>query len=153
GRGRAVAVERAVVEPASRGHGMARPQRDPVALAQPADRRLPGRDPGAAEIEPVLRAGEGAKIAAPADPLARLDDGPAQPAGAQLAGGRRAGETGADDQDIAGFFRHSRSPAAIVIRRRARRQRNSRRREMALDSGKTSTGGGTWQSSFRVSIW
>src|SRR5262245_37131861 len=118
GRGRAVAVERAIVEPAPLGHGVARPQLDPVPLAQPPDGRLPGRDPGAPEIEPLLRARERPEIAAPADALPRFQDGDAQAARAELAGRRRAGETGADDQHVAALFRHRGIPlrSAIVIR-------------------------------------
>src|SRR5262249_61024184 len=106
----AVAVERAVAKPAPLGHWMARPQLYLVALAQPTDRGLPGRDPGAAEIEPLLRARKRPEIAAPADPLARLQNGDAQAARSEIAGRCGAGETGAADQYVAAFVRHCESP-------------------------------------------
>src|SRR5882724_4412984 len=79
-----------------------------MALAQAADRDLPGRDPGAAEIEPLVGAGKRPKVAAPADALARFENGDAQAARGELAGRGSAGEAGADDQHVAGFFGHRR---------------------------------------------
>ena len=153
----AVAVERAVIEPASRGHGMARPQPDLMPLAQPADRSLPGRDPGAAEIEPLLRSRERPEIAASADALARLQDGDAQAARAKLAGRGGAREAGADDQDIAGFFGHRRiSPRPELLSDRASGDNRSAP-NLPITAGlprlrKTSDGGMSWLSSFLVSI-
>src|SRR5262245_59326873 len=86
---------------------MARPQVYFVALAQPPDRRLPGRYPGAAEIESLFGAGEGPEEAAPAHALARLQDGDAQTAVTEFAGRRGTGEPGADDQYVTAFVGHS----------------------------------------------
>src|SRR5262245_54590912 len=100
-------MQRAIAKPAALGDGMARSQLYLVALAQSADRHLPGRDPGAAEIEPLFSAGEGPEEAAPAHALARLQDGDAQTAVTEFAGRRSAGEPGADDQYVAAFVGHS----------------------------------------------
>src|SRR5688572_31535252 len=69
---------------------------------------LPRRDPGAAEFEHVVGVGELAREAAPADALARLQHRDGEAAPRQRFCRRRAGEAGADDEDV-GVASHPRA--------------------------------------------
>src|SRR5688500_7809742 len=75
---------------------------------------LPRRDPGAAEFERVVRVGELAREAAPADTVAGFEHDDGQAARRQRFRRGRAGEAGADDEDV-GNSGHRRRLSLIVM--------------------------------------
>src|SRR5688572_7810456 len=93
-------MQGAVAEPAALGDGRPRAERDALLAAELADPVLPRGDPGAAEIELGLAAGEGTHVAAAAETVAAFKDDDLQIAPGKLQRGGGPGEARADDDDV-----------------------------------------------------
>jgi hypothetical protein len=99
-----VMVQPTLAKPPPRSDGMAGPQFNPMPLAETAYAMLPGRDPGAAELQQIGRIRERPGERAPARPGAGLDGDCAQAVGAEnLPGGGTRETRSNDDYVVAGI--------------------------------------------------